>query len=55
MDPPSSGRPTSPTARSRAPWREGLFHRITELTGLDATKFEDAAQLYLAVKAAEPL
>src|SRR5215212_5175912 len=29
------------------------LRRVTELTGLDVTKFEDAAQLYLAVKATE--
>jgi sugar diacid utilization regulator len=29
------------------------LRRVTELTGLDATKFEDAAQLYLAVRAIE--
>jgi sugar diacid utilization regulator len=29
------------------------LRRITELTGLDVTKFEDAAQLYLAVRATE--
>ncbi len=31
------------------------LRRITELTGLDVTKFEDAAQLYLAVRATELL
>jgi sugar diacid utilization regulator len=31
------------------------LHRVTELTGLDVTKFEDAAQLYLAVRATELL
>lgn len=31
------------------------LRRITELTGLDVTKFEDAAQLYLAVTAGELL
>ena len=31
------------------------LRRIAELTGLDATKFEDAAQLYLAVRASELL
>lgn len=29
------------------------LRRVTELTSLDVTKFEDAAQLYLAVRAAE--
>ena len=29
------------------------LRRVTELTGLDVTKFEDAAQLYLAVRATE--
>jgi sugar diacid utilization regulator len=29
------------------------LRRITELTGLDVTRFEDAAQLYLAVRATE--
>jgi PucR family transcriptional regulator, purine catabolism regulatory protein len=29
------------------------LRRVTELTGLDVTKFEDAARLYLAVKASE--
>jgi sugar diacid utilization regulator len=29
------------------------LRRVTELTGLDVTRFEDAAQLYLAVKATE--
>lgn len=29
------------------------LRRVTELTGLDVTRFEDAAQLYLAVKAVE--
>jgi DNA-binding PucR family transcriptional regulator len=31
------------------------LRRITELTGLDVTRFEDAAQLYLAVRATELL
>ena len=31
------------------------LRRITELTGLDVTKFEDAAQIYLAVRATELL
>lgn len=31
------------------------LRRVKELTGLDATKFEDAAQLYLAVRATELL
>ena len=31
------------------------LRRITELTGLDVTKFEDAAQIYLAVRANELL
>jgi sugar diacid utilization regulator len=31
------------------------LRRVTELTGLDVTKFEDAAQLYLAVRATELL
>ena len=29
------------------------LRRVTELTGLDVTRFDDAAQLYLAVRAAE--
>jgi DNA-binding PucR family transcriptional regulator len=29
------------------------LRRVTELTGLDVTRFEDAAQLYLAVRATE--
>jgi DNA-binding PucR family transcriptional regulator len=29
------------------------LRRITELTGLDVTRFEDAAQLYLALTATE--
>ena len=29
------------------------LRRVTELTGLDVTKFEDAAQLYLAVRATD--
>ena len=31
------------------------LRRITELTGLDVAKFEDAAQLYLALRATELL
>ena len=31
------------------------LRRITELTGLDVAKFEDAAQLYLAIGAADLL
>lgn len=31
------------------------LRRVTDLTGLDVTKFEDAAQLYLAVRASELL